>query len=183
MVKLQDEFDVVVDWRGFELHPETPRGGMSVASFFPGESRREEFRNYMQQFAANHGVPMGQPSHIPNTRRALAMTEYARENGKLEQFRDATMAAHWFDGKDIEADNDLAALAKNVGLDPVAALKAADDRTYLDRVDAIRAEAQEYGVTSIPTFFLGSDDHVVVGCQPYESIRKRAQIAGLKRVG
>ncbi len=30
LVRLQEEFDVEVDRRGFELHPETPVGGMRV---------------------------------------------------------------------------------------------------------------------------------------------------------
>ncbi|MBW2278183.1 MAG: hypothetical protein JRF63_11865, partial [Deltaproteobacteria bacterium] len=78
MVRLQEEYDIDVDWRGFELHPEVPPGGMAAETMF-GEHRIAQFKSYMRSFAKRFGVPMGDTSKIQNTRRALAMTEYARE--------------------------------------------------------------------------------------------------------
>jgi 2-hydroxychromene-2-carboxylate isomerase len=131
----------------------------------------------MARFAGEFGVEIAQPDLIPNTRRALAVTEYARERGKLEEFRDATMAAHWFGGKDIESDADLGALASMVGLDPQGAISAADDASYIARIYRIREEAHRRGVRGIPTFFIGY--RRLFGCQPYEMLRELAVEAGL----
>src|SRR5262245_42215326 len=30
------DYDLALDWRGFELHPGTPRGGMPLTQLFPG---------------------------------------------------------------------------------------------------------------------------------------------------
>ncbi len=175
LVRLREEFDVEVDWRGFELHPETPVGGMRVTDLFPA-ARMAEMREFMKSFAARFDVEMNAPEHLPNTRRALAIAELAREQGRLDAFRDAAMEAHWRGGKDLEDDADLRAIATRAGIDPEAALQAADDQEYQGRVDALHAEAGSSGVTGVPTFFIG--DQCVVGCQPYAVIMKAARRAG-----
>lgn len=133
-------------------------------------------RGYLRGFATGFGVhDMSTPEHLPNTRRALAMAEYARDQGVLDAFRDAAMEAHWRRGADIERDADLRETAALAGLDPDAALRAADSMAYQDRVEALRAEAHAAGVTGIPTFFFG--DERVVGCQPYEELAAAARRA------
>jgi predicted DsbA family dithiol-disulfide isomerase len=132
---------------------------------------------YMRRFAASFGIDeMGSPERIPNTRRAEAMAEFARHQGQLDAFRDAAMEAHWRQGRNIEDHADLREVAASAGLDPDAALHAADDPTYLERVDAIRTEASARHVTGIPTFFFG--DAAVVGCQPYGVLADAARRAG-----
>ena len=139
----------------------------------------------MVQFAASFGVTgMKHPARIPNTRRALAMAEVARERGRLDGFRRLAMEAHWREEKDLESDTDLAEIARRAGLDPGEALRASGDPRYLDRIDAVRAEANELGITGIPTFVFGdleAEPLAVVGCQPYETLATAAERAGARR--
>jgi len=165
---LQDEYDLAVDWRGFQLHPEIPPGGVRAADLF-GARRVQVFADRLRAFAAEFGVKLTQPERIPSTLRALAMTEYARDRGALERFRDAAMEAHWHRGMDIEADDDLRALADEAGLDPGEALAAADDPGYRERIAAVRAEAHDRMVMAIPTFLFGT--YPVIGCQRYETLQ------------
>nr|ART38459.1 G413 [uncultured bacterium] len=116
---------------------------------------------------------------MPNTRRALAIAEYARALGKLEAFRDAAMNAHWREGKNLEDEQDLRAIALHAGLDPEAALQAMAAERYLQRVDAIREEASRIGVTGIPTLVVSQ--YGVVGCQPYEVIAEAVERDGARR--
>jgi predicted DsbA family dithiol-disulfide isomerase len=177
--RLREEFDLVVDWRGFPLHPRTPKGGMPLAALF-GPARIPAVKEHMKQFAARFGVTgIVHPERLPNTRRVLAMAEFARSEGKLEEFRKAGMEAHWRGGNSLETDDDLRAIAESVGLDPTAALAGADSVEYQAEVDRKLAEAAEHGVTGIPTFFIG--DEAVVGCQPYEVLEAAAERAGAKR--
>ncbi len=179
LTRLQKELDIEVDWRGFELHPETPPGGMQLTDMFPA-ARVESMREHMKTFAAGFGVgELGSPTRISNTRRVLAISELAREQGKLDAFRDAAMDAYWREDMNLEDDADLRTVATRVGLAPDEALRAADDKEYLRRVDAMRAEATEMGVTGIPTFFIG--DECIVGCQPYDVLAASAERAGAIR--
>ena len=167
-----------MDWRGFELHPDTPPGGMALRDKFG--PRIDTMHAQLRQFAAGMGVhDMKLHARSPNTRKALAVAEYAREQGTLDRYRVLAMEAHWRHGKDLESEQDLKAVAAESGLDPEAAWAAATSPVYLGRLDALRAEAGQMGVSGIPTFFFG--EVKVVGCQPYEQLRQVAEYAGARR--
>lgn len=168
-----------MDWRGFELHPEIPLGGMPIERYFPGH-KLEGVRKYLHDFARSFGVEdMKAPGHLPNTRRILAVSEMARDLGKLEPFRERAMNAYWREGRNVEDMEVIRIVAADSGLDAEAAAQAASDPSYLARVEAMRGEASEAGVTGIPTFFF--DDRMVVGCQPYDVLTKVAVHSGAKR--
>jgi len=136
--------------------------------------------NYMQVFAASFGITdMRRSKWMPNTRRALAVAEFARDNGKLDTFRERAMDAHWRDGRNIEEDSVLRDLAAASGLDPDKAILAADDPAYLKRLDDLRVEFKAVGTGGIPTFVFGKE--TVEGCQPYEVLEKVALRAGAKK--
>lgn len=175
---MEREFNIIVDWRGFELHPETPKGGLELSRLFPGGNGRER-EEHLQQFAAGFGIQgMRLSKKIPNTRRALGMAEFARDQGKLDAFRSRTMEACWKEGKDIEDSIVLRDLAAASGLDPEKATIAADDPEYLSRVDALRLEASQMQVSGIPTFVFRTER--IVGCQPYEVVAAAALRAGAR---
>ncbi len=141
-----------------------------------GAERATAMAEYMARFAAEFEVEISVPPRIPCTRRALAMTEYARDHGALVELRDAIMKAHWADQRDIEDDRVLSELAEQAGLDPAAALAAADSAEYRERLARARQDAYQHEVHGIPTFFF--DQFRVVGCQPYSTLRMIAQRQG-----
>lgn len=137
-------------------------------------------RERLKKFAAEFGLPdMQVRERSPNTRRALAIAELARDEGKLPLFRDLAMDAHWRRGLDLERDEDLRAIAQDAGLDPERSIAASTDPAYLARIDARREEAEERGVTGIPTFVLGNQ--ALVGCQPYEVLAAFVEDSGARR--
>lgn len=136
--------------------------------------------DYLGRFAAQFGVTgMTFRDVMPSTRRALAVAEYARDQGKLHAFRAAAMEAAWRHGQDVEDPEVLALCARSAGLDPVAAVEAFDEPKYLARVMTMGAEARRMGVTGIPTVLVGA--HRVVGCQPYEALAAAAEAEGARR--
>ncbi|MEW5848707.1 MAG: DsbA family protein [Myxococcota bacterium] len=178
LVRLQENYDIEIDWRGFELHPETPEGGMPITRLFPA-SRVGPMHERLKNFAAEFGITGMIPSqHIPNTRRALAVAEWAREKGKLTPFRHRAMDAYWLEGKNVEDVKVLQEVATAAGLPAEEVPAAMNDERYLARIDDTRAEANEMGVTGIPTFIFGN--LAVVGCQPYEVLERVALRAGAK---
>jgi predicted DsbA family dithiol-disulfide isomerase len=177
--RLLREYELVLDWRGFELHPGTPAGGLPLSALFPG-ANLASLHDRTRRFGAQFGVTgFHPPDRLVNSRRALAIAELARESGALEPFRQAAFDAHWRYGKNLESTSDLRELARSIGLDPDAAIAAADDASYLGRVDEKQADARAHGVTGIPTFFFEAER--VVGCQPFEALVRAAEKAGAKR--
>jgi predicted DsbA family dithiol-disulfide isomerase len=144
---------------------------------FPAD-RIDGMLAYFKRFASDFGIEdMKLADHVPNTRRALAVTEYAREQGRLTAFEEAAMSGYWRVGLGLEEPVDLGRMAESAGLDAGAAIKAMDDEVYLGRVDALREEAGRAGVTAIPAFFFGDDLPPLVGCQPYKELKKAAEKA------
>lgn len=174
--RLLAELDLELEWFGFELHPSTPKGGVSLGKLFPGvplPALHERTRGFARTFGVEGYSP---PDWLWNSRMALAMAEHARDVGRLEPFRRAVMQAHWREGRSIEDESDLRAMAVVGGLEPDAAVTAASDPGLLARVDERQAVARENGVRGIPTFAF--DRERIVGCQPYEVVAAAARRAG-----
>lgn len=174
--RLLRELDLELDWYGFELHPQTPPGGMPLSHLFPG-APLPALHERTQRFAASFGVEnLKPPSWLSNSRMALAIAEHARDAGLLLPFKKAALDAHWRREKNLENADDLRAIAAEAGLEPERALAAASDPALLARVDERQAVAKQNGVRGIPTFVFGRE--AVVGCQPYEALLSAAQRAG-----
>ena len=143
---------------------------MPITEFFP-EARIDSMRTYIHSFATKFGVHgMGEPERLTNTRRVLAVAEFARDQGKLDTFRTVAMDAYWMHGKNLENEEEIREISRQADLDADAAVRALNDPRYLKRVDDLRVEATRMGVTGIPTFFIG--DECIVGCQPYEVLEE-----------
>ena len=166
---------------------------MAVSALFGGRDIRP-MHDQLRRFAGQFGVTMHLADHLPNTRRALALAEVARDQGRLDALRDAAMDAHWRDGRDIEDTAVLADLAASAGL-TADAITAMDSPPMVARVAAMGREAQRWGVTGIPTYFLLPDGWEpgveatkdsprpvkIVGCQPYETVLAGCMRAGIAR--
>lgn len=139
---------------------------MTLADKF-GAARSRQMSAYLLDFAARAGVAgLVVPARTHNTQRALALAEWARDQGALHPVRRRLMDAYWRRGLDVEADAVLAGVAREAGLDPEAALRGIAAPGVLARVAAMGREAAAAGVTGIPTFDVGGER--VVGAQPYE---------------
>lgn len=164
---------MALDWRGFELHPGIPVGGMPLDEMF-GAERVRKMRPYLIDFAKAQGVEgMVVPAHKPNTRKALALAEWARSQGRLHEVRTGLMDAYWREGRDLEDDRVLAGVASAAGLDGEEALRGSRGPEILERVAVMGREAARAGVTGIPTFDIGEER--VVGAQAYEVLAVAAR--------
>lgn len=171
---------------GYELHPETPPGGVPLAEYLPDA---DGMLRYLRSFAARFGLSLVPPARLANTRRALAAAQRARDAGKLDAFRAAAFDAYWREGRGLESDAELAAVGLASGLGGAEALLGANDPGALARVDAARGAARAAGVTGIPTFVFVPEHEAavdrtgarVVGCQPYEVLAEAARRAGARR--
>lgn len=146
---------------------------MRLEEYFPPE-RLRGMRDYMQKFAAQFGIDdFHQPDRIPNTRRALALAEVAKDEGKLDAFRQRAFEAHWRDHMNLEDDDDLRAIAHDAGLS-----RSEPDAEHFDRIDEIRDEANRIGIQGIPTFVIRN--YGLSGCQPFDVLAQFAEQAGAR---
>jgi protein disulfide-isomerase len=104
---------------------------------------------------------------IPNSRKALEVSELARDAGLHEAVHDRLMHAYWSEGVDIGEEETLLDLVAEAGLDRGEARSALEDRRYAQRVNASTQEAQRHGIHAIPAFVLGGR-LLLLGAQPHE---------------
>lgn len=173
--ELLRQFELELDWCGFELHPTTPAGGRPLSDLFPGvdlSALHERTRRFASSFGVSDFSP---PRRLQNTKRVLALAEVARDAGRLEALRNAAFEAHWRKGADLEADNVLAEVAVRAGLD-AASVSRADGAAMRERVQQRQLDAKRAGVTGVPTFEVAGQR--LVGCQPYEALASLVRRGG-----
>lgn len=152
-------------WLPFDLHPEYPPEGIERAQL----DARYGFDTAAQQRALfeHWGVPYTPSERIPNSMKALRVTELARDRGLHEAVHDALMDALWADGRDIADDDVLREVAGAAGLERETVDRALATDEYRDRVLASTREAQSIGISGIPAFLLDSK-LLVLGAHPEE---------------
>ena len=158
-------FGAQVEWLPFDLHPEYPPDGIPRAQLLEryGEGFEERTRTTIE--AA--GFTYNPPERIPSSRRALAVTELARDKDLHEPVHTRLMHAYWSEAADIGDDAVLVDLVAEAGLGREEAQAALGDGAYTERVLESTRRANMHGINAIPAFVL--DNHLLLlGAQPHE---------------
>lgn len=171
-----------LEWKGFQIHPEYPATGLPIeqrmAQF--GRERYLAIWQNIQSLAANIGLYMQPPPLLTNSLMALEATEYAKEQGKEEDFSRAVYRAYFQESKNIGDIDVLLPIAAGVGLDPGEIQDHLKARTYAARIEAASQEAGTLGVSGVPTFVIGAAQ--IIGAQAPEvfvSMLRRVAEKGL----
>ena len=123
-------------------------------------------------------LPYSHRTHTYNSRLAQELGKWADTQPGGEAIHDALYRAYFVDGVNVGDVEALLVVAKAVGLDVVAARTVMESRSFKDAVDADWDKSRQYGVTGVPTFVVGRQG--VVGAQPYETLEKLLQEAGVE---
>jgi len=160
-----------VEWLPFDLHPEYPPEGVPRAerdARYP-EDAHERVRK-MIEGAGFHFAPPADV--VPNSQKALQVTELARDRGLHEPVHSRLMRAYWSEGANLGDEDVLLGLVAEAGLDGADAREALADGRYAERVRASTTMANRNGIHAIPAFVLG-ERVLVLGAQP-EAFFERA---------
>lgn len=173
--RLCRESGLALDWKPYEIHPETPEGGRPLTRIVAQDERRGVIAERVQELAAEDGLTYRWPAFVPNSHRALLATEYARDQGQLIPFHTVVLDAHWVSGQNIGDPAVLLELAERCGLERAGVAAAWRDPLYEQRLDVVRRECQERQIVGVPTFVIGP--FTIVGAQPYAILQRAAEKA------
>lgn len=171
--KLEEEFDVDVEWRGYEIHPETPVGGSTIEDLNMDESYMKMMKHNIIKMADEAGLDIKFPSKLSNSRLALEMSEYAGKNKKFNQFNNAVFKAYWQEDVDIGQLESLFKIAETVGLALTEFNEYLKDGRAKKKLNKYINEAAKYNITGVPTFIIGNN--IIVGAQPYEKLKQAVE--------
>jgi predicted DsbA family dithiol-disulfide isomerase len=168
--RLEKKFGIDVEWKGFEIHPETPPGGGDLSALGFDEERVATLYARVRELSEEADLKLNRPSRISNSRLALQVAEFAKEKGRAREYHEAVFRAYWQDGKDIGDRELLFSLAAQAGLDPEELDAYLKSGQAVAKMDRHLQEVREYGIGGVPTFVIGNK--MVVGAQPYEVLEK-----------
>jgi predicted DsbA family dithiol-disulfide isomerase len=175
--RLQPEFDLQIQWRGFQIHPEWPSEGVPAENFYRamGEERRKSAWRMIESMAAEAGLEMRPPAVLANSYLALEAQEFAIEQGRADDFEQRVFRAYFHDQANIGDRGVLLELARDAGLDAAQLDQALAQDRYAMRLKNAALVAHQRGVSGVPTFFIG--ESLLVGAQSTEVWRQVLQRA------
>jgi predicted DsbA family dithiol-disulfide isomerase len=148
----------------FDLHPEYPPEGIPreqlLARYGAGMTDR------VRAFFAERGLDYNpNPDVVPNSLRALRLTELARELGLHAAAHDRLMDAYWAEARDIGDPEVLQGLAAEIGLPAEEVDEVLGGDRYHELVRESTRQAVSIGANAVPAFLLDRR-LLVLGAQP-----------------
>lgn len=159
--------DVIIEWKPFELRP------------YPNDTLKPE-EDYLQgtwkqsvyPLAEKYGVKLTLPkvSPQPYTHLAFEGFQYAKEQGKADDYTRRLFEAFFQEEKDIGEISVLSGLAEEIDLDKAVFKEALETRKYKDRHQQELEQASKENITAVPAFFIGNQK--LTGLHTKESFEK-----------
>jgi predicted DsbA family dithiol-disulfide isomerase len=164
--RLKEEYNVDVEWRPFYLYWDTPPEGRELPAYVT-RARAGGSEERLKSMANSYGMDFRSTERIYNTRMAHEATEFARDNGKGNEFHKALFRRVYAEGQDPSKWPVLRSTAEEVGLNANEMQELVESQRYTQHVEEQVRWAQQIGVTGVPTYVI-NDRYAVVGAQPYK---------------
>jgi predicted DsbA family dithiol-disulfide isomerase len=175
--KLRDRYDLKINWRFLEIHPETSAIGESIDALdYPSETWQTMLEN-LRKLAKEEDIPLGEINFITNSRDALILAEAAKHCGKeiFYSLHECLFKAYFVDGKNIGSREVLEAIAKDCGIEQETIDDAWRNTDHSDQLIRNYELAREQDIQSVPSFIFA--DQVLTGVVSEEAFRNAAEIA------
>ncbi|HUX98975.1 MAG TPA: DsbA family protein [Candidatus Deferrimicrobium sp.] len=168
--RIKKKYNLKIDWRPFELHPIR----LSMPSI-DSDYIKNAWLN-VQRLADQYGIEIKLPNYLALSRRAFETAEFAREQGVFDECHDRIFAAYFLEGKNIEEENTLIEIIKDLNLDAEQLRRKWMEDTYLETILNSIRELHSVGIAAVPAFFIGNEEQkIVVGVRSQETLEKIIQ--------
>jgi predicted DsbA family dithiol-disulfide isomerase len=175
LARLNEEFDVRIERRFLEIHPETPAEGRPISELgYPPEQWARMMEN-LDRMGKAEGIVFSERTFTTNSHKALLLAEAAKAEGRkvFEAFNEGLFRAYFTEGRNIGDPLVLRDVAEAAGVPDGRTGEAWSDAAYEERLARDRAAAAEIRVTGIPTFIIDGR-WILEGAVPVEMLREVA---------
>lgn len=182
---LQDKYEFEIEYHPFELNPDTPLTGVNHKEYltnkFGGNERYNQLTNHVTNVAAGEGLHFDftKQQVLPNTRNAHRVIQFAKQEGKQLEAKEAFMKAYFEDGVDLSKKESIITVAAQVGLSKEKVEKLLSTDEGLLEVALAEKEMQNLGITGVP-FYIINNKYGVSGAQPSASFIQAFEDIGSK---
>ena len=176
LARLNEEFDVRVERRFLEIHPETPAEGRPISELgYPPDQWARMMEN-VERMGKADGIVFSERTFTTNSHKALLLAEAAKEEGSVvfETFNEGLFRAYFTEGRNIGDPRVLRDVADAAGVPSGRIGQAWSDAAYEERLARDHAAAAGVGITAIPTFIVDGR-WIIEGAVPVEMLREVAK--------
>jgi len=161
-------------FRSFQLDPNAPKNpeenihATLAKKYNMSYDEAKKMNNQVANQAREVGLHFDFDKAIhSNTLDAHRLSHYAFEEGKMYEFIERLMKAHFTDGHNVSDHQVLVTLAEEIGLSRDDSLQVLQDEAYINEVEQDISLAEQYGVQGVP-FFVFNRKYAVSGAQATE---------------
>jgi predicted DsbA family dithiol-disulfide isomerase len=176
LARLSEEFDVRVERRFLEIHPETPAEGRPVSELgYPPEQWARMMEN-LDRMGKAEGIVFSERTFTTNSHKALLLAEAVKEEGPevFEALNEGLLRAYFTEVRNIGDPQVLRDVAQAAGVPAGRIEQAWSYAAYEDRLAGDHAAAAGIGITGIPTFIVDGR-WILEGAVPVEMLREVAK--------
>lgn len=163
---------IEIEWKSFQLDPDLPETAtdsheeyLSKRKGFPLDQVKG-MMGQVTQTARKAGLDFNlEQSVIVNSFNAHRLIQLAKAKNLGDQAEEKLFKAYFTEGKDVANLETLAAIGKEIGIDPAEINEAFTNDQYAENVHQDIEEARAIGVTGVP-FFVFDRKYAVSGAQP-----------------
>ncbi|MFC2045854.1 DsbA family protein [Chloroflexota bacterium] len=170
--RLKQDYRVDLEWKAYELRSGLPPQGIPRT---PKAGEMNGFLPHLSERADDLGLKLKRSPIVPCSRLVLEVAEYAKEQGKFNQFHLAVFKAYWEEAKNIGLRNIIREIVQECGLNADEVEHFLDDGRYTQVIKTQSEEAKLSGINGIPAYIIG--DIVIEGVQPYQFFQKAMEAA------
>jgi len=175
LMRLNDEYDMKINWCFIEIHPENSAEGEPTTSLdYPSDYWNELMVN-LKKVAEEENIPIAEHSFTTNSKDAILLAEASKSLGKeiFYKLHENLFSAFFVDEKNIGDREILKSIAHQCGIDDVTIESAWTDsktrQTILKNFD----QARQHNIQSVPSFVFG--ERVLTGVVAEKTMRNAAE--------
>ena len=171
ILKLSEEFDLSLDWKGIEIHPEFPPEGKRRSKTIKSKT----FAKTIYTMAKEDDITVKLPGYSTNSRLALEGSEFAKTKDIFLNYHIGIYEAYFIEGLNIGDKDIVLKVGENAGLDRDKLEESLDKRHMFDSIEINKKQAEETHVLGVPTFVFGNFPlHGIQSTQTMRDIIKRS---------
>jgi predicted DsbA family dithiol-disulfide isomerase len=156
--RLNDSYDLKINWCFLEIHPETSAQGEPVDSLdYPSETWQKMLTN-LEQVAREENIPLAKLSFITNSKDALLLSEASKQCGRdiFYDLHEKLFSAYFADSKNIGDRDVLKEIAVSCGIEKTTIDEAWQEKKYQQRLLENFNSARKHNIQSVPSFVFGN---------------------------
>jgi len=178
---LQNDYEVLVNFRFIEIHPDTPAQGTTIDTLDYSDEQWQGMMDGLVEMAREEDITFAPVRMLANSHRALLLAEAVKKEGRdiFYAFNQALYREYFLSGRNIGDVEVLRKIAQDSGVSDSVIENAWSDAELEKILQMNMNMAVKAEVSGTPTFFIGQQR--LTGAVPVSTLRQAAEAAIAER--